>query len=103
LIDIQARTMNFLDPFFLFVSIEIIALLVLLVFWLDLGFSFVYVALHGHVTPEIAALLFPRVDEDSPAPKEEALAPVQQWAPEVSESRRCDIARSEEPEAVIAD
>jgi hypothetical protein len=79
--------MNFLDPFFLFVSVEIIALLVLLVFWLDLGFSFVYVALHGHVTHEIAALLYPRADEEPPAPKEEAVAPVQQLKPQVSDSR----------------
>jgi hypothetical protein len=95
--------MNFLDPFFLFVSIEIIALLVLLVFWLDLGFSFVYVALHGHVTPEVAALLFPRVDEALPPPKEEAATPVQQFEPEVSAGGWYDITHSEEPEEVAAD
>jgi hypothetical protein len=95
--------MNLLDPFFLFVSIEIVALLVLLVFWLDLGFSFVYVALHGHVTPEVAALLFPAIGEASPALKEE-LTPDQQPEREVSDGEWYDImAHDEESQVVVSD
>jgi len=43
---------NLHDPFFLFLFVEVIALLVLLVVWLDIGFSLIYVALYGHVTPK---------------------------------------------------
>jgi hypothetical protein len=95
--------MNLLDPFFLFVSIEIVALLVLLVFWLDLGFSFVYVALHGHVTPEVAALLFPPIGEASPALKEEVTTPDQQPEREVSDGERYDMTYDEESQVVVSE
>jgi hypothetical protein len=98
--------MNFLDPFFLFVSIEIIALLVLLVFWLDLGFSFVYVALHGHVTPEVAALLFPRaeevVEEIVEALKEES-APESKPEHAVAPDEWHDMSYREETEVAVVD
>jgi hypothetical protein len=65
---------NLLDPFFLFLFVEVIALLVLLVVWLDIGFSLIYVALYGHVTPEVASLLFPPVDEVKEALQESVIA-----------------------------
>jgi hypothetical protein len=94
--------MNLLDPFFLFVSIEIVALLVLLVFWLDLGFSFVYVALHGHVTPEVVALLFPPVGEGSPALKVET-TPEPQSARAVSDDEWYYMTYDEESQVAVSD
>jgi hypothetical protein len=47
---------DFLDPFVLFCGVEVLALFALVVVWFGLNVNCAYVALYGHVTPEIAQL-----------------------------------------------
>jgi len=60
------------------------------------------VAWHGHVTPEVAALLFPPVGEASPALKAE-ITPDPQPEHEVSDGEWREMMYREESQALVAD
>ncbi|KDR40182.1 hypothetical protein BG61_27230 [Caballeronia glathei] len=69
-----ALIMNLLDPFFLFIGIEIVAFLMLLVVALRGDVSMSFVALHGYATPEVVALLFAPAETLPLAPQEPLVA-----------------------------
>jgi hypothetical protein len=66
--------MNLFDPFILFCGIEVIAVVALLVVWLDVGLGCCHIALCSHVTPELVYLFFPEQQEAPPADDTRAAA-----------------------------
>jgi hypothetical protein len=49
--------MDYSEPFLFFVLFELACILALLAIWLDLGFSFLYVSLYCHASPELIGVL----------------------------------------------
>ena len=61
--------MDYSEPFLFFVLFELACILALLAIWLDLGFSFLYVSLYCHASPELIGVLNPPGDEVLPSPE----------------------------------
>jgi long-chain acyl-CoA synthetase len=59
-----AHSMNLSDPFVLFCVIEAIAIVALLVVWLDIDLFCLHIGLCTHMAPEFMQLLFPIPDDD---------------------------------------
>jgi long-chain acyl-CoA synthetase len=62
-----AHFMNLLDPFVLFCVVEGIAVVALLVVWLDVDVACFHIGLCTQIAPEFLPLLFPILDDDVPA------------------------------------
>jgi Alcohol dehydrogenase GroES-like domain len=61
--------MDYSEPFLFFVLFELACILALLAIWLDLGFSFLYVSLYCHASPELIGVLNPPEDEVLASPE----------------------------------
>jgi hypothetical protein len=84
-ITVLSAPMNLFDPFFLFCGVEFVAVVALLVVWLDVGLCGCYIALSSHVTPELLYLQFPKLQEMSPAGVDPTAGIAPKAAPEVGE------------------
>jgi hypothetical protein len=87
--------MNLFDPFILFCAVEVIAVVGLLVVWLDVGMSCCHVAMCSHVTPELVYLFFPE-HEDSQSAHEAAVA-------EATDESAAETAKQEPVQRVLID
>jgi hypothetical protein len=88
--------MNLLDPFILFCAIEFVAVVALLVVWLDVDSGSCYIALSGHVTPELVYLQFPKPQESAPTGKDPAAGSIA----EINSEAAHKAAHKTAPEAV---